>query len=57
MNIEIVKIVLSLIASIAIIASAWIFKGTEHENVWLYITCVWIVVLPLLDPVLKKKGK
>jgi hypothetical protein len=56
MNIEIVKIVLSIIVSIAIVTSAWIFKGTEYENAWFYITCVWIVILPLIDFFIKKKN-
>lgn len=49
MNIEIVKIILSLIVSTAIIVSALIFKGTEYENAWLYITCAWVIILPLID--------
>ncbi len=55
MNIEVVKIILSVVVAIAIIASALIFKGTEYENAWLYITCVWIVILPLIDFFARKK--
>ena len=55
MNIETLKIILSVAVTIAILISAWILKGTPYENTWLYITCVWIVLLPLIDFFSKKK--
>lgn len=55
MNIEIVKIILSVIVAITIIATALMWKGTEHENAWLYITCIWIVLLPIIDLYSAKK--
>ena len=54
MNREIFKIILSLIVSIAIVVSAIILKDTQYENTWLYITCIWIIILPLLDLYSKK---
>ena len=50
-------IIVSLIGVIAIIGSALALKGSEYENVWLYITGVVIVLIPLLDLYLKKKNK
>ncbi len=49
MNSETLKIILSLVVSVAIIVSALLFKDTSYENTWLYITCVWVALLPLLD--------
>ncbi len=52
---EVPKIILSLVVLVTIIGSALIFKGTEYENLWLYISGGWIAILPLLDSVFKKK--
>lgn len=55
MNLEIIKIVISVIVVIAILAAAWTLKGTQYENAWLYISCAWIVILPIIDLFFKKK--
>ncbi len=55
MNKEVAKIVLSILVVIAIVGSALKFKDTEYENLWLYISCVWIIILPLVDFFTKKK--
>jgi hypothetical protein len=48
-------IAVSIIGVTAIIGTALVFKDSEYENVWLYITAILIVLLPLLELYLKKK--
>ena len=54
---EIIKIVLSVIAAMIIIVAAWTLKGTEYENAWLYISCIWITFFPIIDLFFKKKDE
>ena len=54
-NLEIIKIVISIVVVVAILAAAWTLKGTTYENAWLYISCAWIIILPLIDLFFKKK--
>ena len=50
-------IIISVIVALVIIAAAWWLNGSEYEDAWLYITAVWIIVLPLYELIFKKKDK
>lgn len=54
---EFIMIAASAVVAIAILATAWFANGSEYEDAWLYIFCVWLVVSPLLDLYFKKKDK
>ncbi len=49
--------IISLIAAIAMIATAYFGKGTAYENTWLYIIGVLPIVLTAWEMYVKKKRK
>lgn len=49
-------IILSVIVAIAILLTAFITKGTEHENAWLYIVCLGTAFIIAFDAYAKKKN-
>ena len=50
-------IIISVIAAFAILGAAWWSKGTEHENAWLYVFCIWCVLFAAFEVYSKKKDK
>lgn len=48
-------VIMSVIVALAIIGSALWFKDTVFENTWLYITCFWVIIFPIVDAFSKKK--
>lgn len=48
-------IIISLITAIAILATAWLAKGTAYENAWLFILAVGSIITAFFEWYSKKK--
>jgi hypothetical protein len=49
--------IIGIITAIAIIATAYLLKGTEHENAWFYILAVGLVLIAAFEMYSKNKDK
>jgi hypothetical protein len=48
---------LSIVTAVAIIVTAWLTKGTEHENAWLYVLVVYAALSAALEIYLARKKR
>jgi ABC-type polysaccharide/polyol phosphate export permease len=49
------QIILALISALAIIGTALIADGTEYENAWLYVFCIWFILFLAFEVYSRKK--
>ncbi len=50
-----IETITSILAATAILATAWMLQGTEHENAWIYVTAVSVVAIIASGTYSKKK--
>ena len=51
------SILIAVITAVAILLSAYLLKGTEYENVWLYVLFVGLILSAAWEVFLKKTNK
>jgi hypothetical protein len=49
--------ILSIIAAVTILITAFIANGSDFEDAWLYIVALWAVLIPAFEVYSKKKYK
>lgn len=42
-------IILSAIAGVSILLVVFVANGSQYEDAWLYLTGLWIVLIPLFE--------
>ncbi len=48
-------LIMSIVAAAAIILTALLTKGTEHQNAWFYVFCIWCILFAVCEMYSKKK--
>lgn len=51
------QIALAILTAAAIIIAAWLTKGTEHENAWLWVIAVYAVISSAVELYFGRKSR
>jgi hypothetical protein len=48
----------AMIGAVAILITAWMVNGSQREDAWLYVFCIWLVLYGAMEAYFQwKKGR